>query len=161
MKKLLFLLCVSLITINVSYATMGGFDAGTMNQQYVRDMRTHEFATRAKSKNAIVNTVDKTNRATADLAKSTQQLPDNSKIKTITFVNNASIPTNELNRVVSYGIDKPATANNIAKIRQTLTKFYQANGFYSALIFPNVQNLSNGELIIEIKEGSKNSVTVE
>ena len=162
MKKVLFLLCVLTISINTAFAfQMGGFDAGTMNQQYVRDMRTHEFATRAKSKNAIVNTADKTNRATADLDKATQQLPENSNIKSITFINNHSIPTSELERVVSYGINKPATANNIAQIRQTLTKFYQANGFYSALIFPNIQNLSTGELIIEVKEGIKNSITVE
>ena len=47
-----------MFTHNICFASaMGGYDAGSINSQYMRDLRIHEMATRERSKNAIIKKV--------------------------------------------------------------------------------------------------------
>ncbi len=154
MKKVFLLLCAFLMFENVSVASaIGGYDPGAINSQYMRDLRIHELETRAREKSAIVNT----NRR----IEKNQNVPVSAKIKSITFVNNKSIPSSELLRVVSYALNKTATSESIADLRKKIIRYYQSRGFYSAVVFPNTNNLAAGELIFEINEGGLNSITIE
>lgn len=155
MKKFFVLMCISAMISNVSFASaIGGYDAGALNSQYVRDLRLHEFAQRAKNNSAIVKTNSKT--------EETQAVPETTvNITKISFVNNKNISSEDLARITSYMLNKPATDVNIAQVRKTITRYYQADGFYSAIVFPDTSRLSEGELIFEVQEGSKNSITVE
>ncbi len=148
MKKVLIILCALCITNNfVSASVMDVYDPGSLNQQYTREMRLHEFAARSKNhQNAIINT-------------NAKQQTENSN--TSSFVNNNLISTNDLNRVASYSLNKKATSENISALRSLITRYYQSNGYFSAIVTPNINNIQNGELILEIKEGSKNSIVVE
>ena len=159
MKKVLIILSVLFITNSFVYAGIEGYDPGVLNQQYMREMRMHEFASRARNQqNAIINTTDKKQ---TENSNTTSNIPVNTIIKTITFVNNNFVSTDDLNRIVSYNLNKPATMENIAEIRSLLTRYYQANGYFSAIVTPNTNNIRNGQLIFEIQEGTKNSIIVE
>lgn len=154
MKKLLVLIGVLALTIQASYAAgFGAYDAGSINSQYMRDLRTHEMMTRAKNRNAIVQQTTKAEQAT--------KVPVTAHIKKITFVNNEAISTAELENITSGYMGKLATDAMVSKIRKLVAKYYQSNGYFSAIIIPNVANLAKGELIFEIKEGTKNSIIVE
>lgn len=154
MKKGFILFCILFITGNVSYSSaIGGYDAGSLNSQYMRDLRTHELATRSKTQSAIVKSSNKSDQPAA--------IPESAKIKSIRFVNNKSIPSEDLIRVVSYKLNQNATDELIADLRKQIIRYYQANGFYSAIAFPNKNNLASGELIFEIQEGTKNSIVIE
>ena len=155
MKKLFIILGIILFTHNICFASaMGGYDAGSINSQYMRDLRIHEMATRERSKNAIIKTNIKQENQM-------QNIPAASTIKTVKFINNKSIPSSDLTRILAGKLNVAATEESIADIRKQVIKYYQANGFYSALAFPDTSNLKSGELIIEIREGSKNSIVVE
>ena len=82
-------------------------------------------------------------------------------IKTITFKGNEAVSSNNLLKILESNIGQTATEQNIAGMRKLLTRYYNASGYYSALIFPDISKLSSGELIFEIKEGGKNSVTIQ
>ena len=155
MKKVFCLLFIFTMIQNVSFASaIGGYDAGALNSQYVRDLKMHEFATRARNNSAIVKTQNKT--------EETQKIPENvENIKNISFINNKAVSLQDLKRITSYMVNQPATEVNIAQLRKTITKYYQASGYYSVLVFPDITKLSDGELIFEIQEGPKNSITVE
>lgn len=155
MKKLFIMLGIILLTNNICFASvMGGYDAGSINSQYMRDLRIHEMATRERNKNAIINTsVKKENQIPT--------IPVASTIKTVKFINNNSISSSDLTRILSGKLNVAATEESIADIRSQVIKYYQANGFYSALAFPDTSNLKSGELILEIREGGKNSIVVE
>lgn len=154
MKKNFIILCILIMAGSASYSSaLGGYDAGSLNSQYMRDLRTHELATRAKSQSAIIKSTNKPDQPVT--------VPESAKIKSIRFVNNKSIPSEDLMRVVSYRLNQNATDESIAELRKQIIKYYQANGFYSAIAFPNKNNLSAGELIFEIQEGTKNSIVIE
>lgn len=159
MKKILILFFMCALTSNISFANpFGGYDAGALNSQQMRDLRTHELATRAKQKSAIVTTKS-TQLKQQEINQQREQLL-NSNIKNIVFVNNKSIPTSNLLNVVENRINKPMNAENIAEIRKDIMRYYQSKGFYSAVAMVASQNFKTGELVIEIREGGKNSITI-
>ena len=154
MRKLLTVLFLFCCMSDMSIASpFGGYDAGAMNSQYMQDLRTHEAFTRARAKNdAIIST--------KTTPKPEQQI-SSAPLKSIVFINNNSIPSETLINVVQSSFNEPMNAVNIAKIRKDIMKYYQENGFYSALVMVNSENPQTGELVLEIKEGGKNSIQIQ
>ncbi len=156
MKKIIVLFAILVITTEYSIANVGfnygAMDAGSINQRYTRDMRTHEFQTRAKSKSAIVTTKTQ---------PQTQQQVTTSNLKSVIFINNSSIPSKELLAVISSKINKPMSIENISAIRKDIMRYYQSKGYFSAVAIVTAQDFQTGSLTIEIKEGGKNSIIIE
>ena len=156
MKKTLCLVCILMIgTMNIALAgAFGGMDPGAINYQATRDMRLHEVSSRVKQKNSAI--------VQPKTALQERTIPDvTAYIKTINFVNNKNIPTEELSFLVKDKIDKPMNAENLADIRKVIMKYYQANGYYSAVPIIVSQDNTTGTLVIQIEEGTKNSITIE
>lgn len=153
MKKLFILVLGIMTTVNFAYASMG-FDAGTLNRDYVQDMRLHEFQTRERNKVKLIQEENKANDSKLDIPVSTV-------IKKITFVGNETIPSDDLLKLVESRIGQSANEQNVVGMRKLISRFYNANGFYSALVLPDISKLSEGELIFQIKEGGKNSITIQ
>ncbi len=154
MKKLFAVLFILCCFSDISMASaLGGYDAGSLNSQYMRDLRTHEAITRARTKN---ETFVSTKRA----PKTEEQIAT-SPLKSIIFLNNKSINSDVLLNVVRNKINQPMTPENISAIRKELMRFYQSNGYYSALVMVNSQDTQRGELILEINEGGKNSIEIQ
>ncbi|MBQ4123379.1 hypothetical protein IJD44_06635 [bacterium] len=154
MKRLLVLICTILVSANMSFAGMGTFDAGTLNREQMRDMRMHEFQTREKSKANLI-------QREKELTQKTSNIPVSAVIKTINFDGNEAISSQALYEVVDSNIGQVATEQNVVTMRNMLLKYYNANGYYSAIVFPDITQLSSGVMIFRIKEGGKNSITVE
>ena len=156
MKNILLFACVLFVAnMNSAYAyNLGGMDAGAINRQYVKDMRIHEIQSRPHKKNTAI--------VQPKTAIQERTIPDvTAYIKTISFVNNKNIPTAELSVLVKDKIDKPMNAQNLAEIRKDIMKYYQANGYYSAVPIIVSQDNTTGTLVIQIEEGTKNSITIE
>ena len=154
MKKLFILICTILISTNISFANMGTFDAGTLNRDYVRDMRLHEFETRERNNANLI-------QREKQIQRQNLNIPASVPIKKITFVGNTVFSSNDLSKIVGSNIGEIATEQNIINMRKLLVKYYNANGYYSTIILPDINNLPSGELIFQIKEGDKNSITIQ
>lgn len=152
MKKLI-IICI-ILSGSMSFASMGGYDAGTLNSQYMRDLRMHEAITRAKNKDAIV-------KKSVQAEQQNTKLNGNTKIKSINFVNNKAIPTQNLMNLVSYRLDESLTEESVADMKNQIIRYYQSKGYYSAVVFLDMKNIMNGDLVFDINEGPKNSITVE
>ncbi len=155
MKNLLSIVFILLIAnMNSAIAfNVGGMDAGAVNRQYAQDMRIHEIKSRSQNRSAIVK---------PKTALQEKTIPDVvTEIKNISFVNNVNIPTQELSMVVEDKINQPMNAQNLASIRKDLMKYYQANGYYSAVPIITKQDNTTGTIVIQIEEGSKNSIIIE
>ena len=156
MKKIIFLVAMIVITAEYSMANVGfnygAMDAGSINQRYTKDLRTHEFQTRAKSKSAIVTTKTQ---------PKTQEEVTTSDLKSVIFINNTSISSKELLTVISNKINKPMNIENISAIRKDIMRYYQSKGYFSAVAMVTAQDYQTGSLTIEIKEGGKNSIVIE
>ena len=156
MKKLSILFATFVFTTGYAFANVGfnygAMDAGSINQRYTRDLRTHELQTRAKSKSAIVTTKTQ---------PKTQEQVTTADLKSVIFINNRSIPSKELLTVISNKINKPMNIENISAIRKDIMRYYQSKGYFSAVALVTAQDYQTGSLTIEIKEGGKNSIIVE
>ncbi len=152
MKRLLVISIMFCAVSNTAFAM--GYDPGAINQQYVRDLRTHEAITRARTKanNAIVTTKTQ--------PKTEEQIVA-SDIKSIKFVNNVSIPSSQLEYIVKDKIGLPMTNENISAIRKDVMRYYQNQGFFSAIVMMTSQDTANGELVFDVKEGGRNSIQIE
>ena len=156
MKKLFCLLCLATMALSNSAIAnqFGGMSPGAINNQNVRDLRLHEVSTRTKQRSAIVQ--PKTKQMEQPV------IPDVvSNLSAVKFTNNANFTSAQLEQVTQPYIGQPLSPENIAQIRKDLMTFYQKRGFYSAVPIIVSQNGSTGELVIEMQEGSKNSITFE
>lgn len=154
MKNIFIFIFAVYLSVNTTFASIGAFDAGSINQQYTRDMRLHEIQTRAKDRSSII-------QKQKEPQKVNQIIPSSAIIQSISFIGNDNIPSQDLLRIVEANIGETASEQNISNMRKLLVKYYNANQFYSAIIFPDESNISSGELIFQIKEGGKNSITIE
>lgn len=155
MRKALSLICIILIS-SMDYAfanAFGGMDPGAVNTQYTRELRTHEAITRAKQKSAIVQPKTSVNEKVYPEVVN--------EIKAVNFIGNKAVSNEELQVLVKNKIDKPMTIENLSAIRKDVMKYYQANGYYSVMPVIVMQDNATGEIVIQIEEGSKNSITIE
>ncbi len=152
MKRLLTVLCLVFTTADISSASaLGGYDAGALNSQYMRDLRVHEAETRARNNNsAIIST-----------KKLPKQEITNAELKAVIFINNSAVPSEELLTVIQDKINKPMSPENISAIRKDIMKYYQSKGYYSAVALIASQNDKDGELVIEIQEGGRDSIQIQ
>ena len=156
MKKLLCVLVLFVATnYNLAIAnSFGGMDPGAINTQYMKDLRFHEIKTRAKQKNAIINTTERPQKEVVEMQEA-------GEIQSINFVGNNIFSTQQLQSVVKDKIGTPLSPENISIIRKNLMKFYQSQGYYSAIPIVVSQNNKTGEIVFEIQEGTKNSIIIE
>lgn len=154
MKNILYALIMVTLLSSVSYASQfGGFDAGSINSQYMKDLRFHEAATRSKQKSAIVKKQEQASEANKKL--------DKISLQSIVFVGNNNVSSDKLTSINANKLNQPMSAENIADIRKNIMKYYQSIGYYSAIPMVSSIDESAGKLIIEIKEGEKNSITID
>ena len=155
MKKILIILGMLLLLSDYCYAlSAGGYDAGAINRDYVLDMRLHDVVQREKKKNSAIISTKRS-------PQTQEQITTSSNIKSITFVNNYSIPSSQLVYAVKDRLNQPMTQENISAIRKDVMKYYQNQGFFSAVATVSAQDTQTGELVIEIKEGGRNSIQIE
>ena len=156
MKKVLILSVLLLVTnYNIAIANpFGGVDPGAINTQYMKELRFHEIKTRARQKSAIVDVKNKQQNEVNE----TQEV---GQIQSINFVGNNVFSSQQLIQIVKDKIGAPLSAENVSAIRRNLMKFYQSQGYYSAIPIVISQNNKTGELVFEIQEGTKNSIVIE
>lgn len=155
MKKILLSICLSCLTSLSVYASgpLGGYDAGALNREYVKEMRMHEVISGARQKNSAIVSP----RPDAKLPKEVVS----AELKNVVFINNDSFSSSELKSLVQDKIGQPMSPENIAAVRKSLMKFYQDNGYFSAVALVKSEDAQTGELVIELKEGGKNSIQIQ
>ena len=156
MKKVLILSVLLLVAnYNIAIANpFGSVDPGAINTQYMKELRLHDMKSRARQKSAIINTSEKTQNEIVE----TQEVGE---IQSINFVGNNVFSSQQLQQIVKDKIGTPLSAENVAAIRRSLMKFYQSQGYYSAIPIVVAQNNKTGEIVFEIQEGTKNSIVIE
>ena len=156
MKKILCLLVLFVATnYNMAIANpFGAMDPGAINTQYMKELRFHEAKTRARQKSAIVKTSEKVQQEVVEA----QEVGE---IQTINFVGNNVFSAEQLKSVVKDKIGAPLSPENVSLIRRSIMKFYQSQGYYSAIPIVVSQNNKTGEIVFEIQEGTKNSIVIE
>lgn len=159
MKKLFVLFSlVCFVSGFQSVYAMPALDAGSVGASNMRDLRLHEAVSRAREKSAIVKKEQDNEREKVLNELNQAALSD---IKYVTFVNNLSISSKELFSVVQKYINQPMNPINVSAIRKDIMRYYQRKGFFSVLATVSAENAQTGEVVIEIREGGRNSITIE
>ena len=82
-------------------------------------------------------------------------------LQSVQFVGNNVFPSSQLLKVIKDNLNKPMTAENLASVRKNIMRFYQMNGYYSAVAIIVAENNKTGEVTLQIQEGTRNSITFE
>ncbi len=154
MKKIILaIVCLSVSLSNqmAMAVTMGSMDAGAVNSQYMREFKGFEAKTKMQERSAIIKSINEGDGKAVPIGT----------LSKIQFVGNNNFSSEKLSAIVEDKINKPMTAENLSELRKRLMRFYQSEGFYSAVPVIVSQDNKTGELVIEIKEGTKNSITVQ
>lgn len=162
MKKIISLgFLIVFISSGIAVAgQFGGMDPGVMNTQYMYELRRYEAKSRVPKKSAIIQS-NKTETERKDAVENPPVPEETVDLQSVQFVNNRVFPSSQLLKVVKDNLNKPMTPQNLASLRKNIMRFYQMNGYYSAVAIIAAENNKTGEVTIEIQEGPKNSITFE
>ena len=157
MKKLSVLFLFIFVLASVPCFAFIDAGAGLLNSDAVKDLRLHEVVSRTKGKDTL-----QAKRISEQEKKEVQNVEQPlSDIKYVSFVNNFSIPSEELFNVIRSFVNKPMNSENVSAIRKEIMKYYQTKGYYSAVAMVVSEDVQTGELVLDVKEGGKNSIIIQ
>ncbi len=150
-KKLSFFVLFSIIlSASTAFgAAMGGYDAGLVNSQYMKDIRTFDL----RKENA--------KRAQQIEAPQVQQRIAAGNLVSVSFINNRAYSEKTLQGIVQEYIGGPLTPTTLMEMRKKIMKFYQSNGYYSAVAIVENENMREGTVTFRMQEGSKDSIQID
>lgn len=151
-KNLLSVLFISSFVIFGAVAmaaSIGGNDAGLINSNYMKDIRTFDFR---KENNQRIKQIE---------APNAQQRLAAGKLISVSFLNNRAFSEKTLQGVVEEFIGQPMSATTLMQMRKKIMKFYQSYGYYSAVAAVESENPSNGSVTFRMQEGSKDSIQID
>lgn len=138
MKKIYLLFLLLIIAPQACKAsTTGTYDPGLLNSQHMKEFNIFERDTKLP-----------------EIFKE-QPRPKSYYISTIKFEKNSSIPTVKLVEIIEEKIGAKLSQDDLLKMTQDLTKFYQDNGYKSAIVEVSDKNAEQGTIIFSIYEGPK------
>ena len=150
MKKSFSIIMLFSIILSASTAfgaAMGGYDAGSINSQYMKDIRTFDLR--------------KENQKRIQQIERPQQIVTTGNLSSVSFVNNRAFSEKTLQGIVQEFIGQPMNPSTIMQMRKKIMKFYQSNGYYSAVAVVENDNMREGTLTFRIQEGTKDSIQIE
>ncbi len=152
MKKKLSFIVLSLVILSVSTAfgaAMGGYDPGLVNSNYMKDIRTFDL----RKENA--------KRVQQIEAPQAQQRIAAGNLASVSFLNNRAFSEKTLQGIVNEYIGQPLTPTLLMDMRKKIMKFYQSNGYYSAVAVVENENMREGTVTFRMQEGSKDSIQID
>lgn len=146
MKKFLFLIMVLAISQQISLATttMGSYDPGLINSQYMKEIKIFEAG-----------------RSKPEIFKIDTPLQKTFTLKQVNFVNNEACNSDELQSLIADKIGKEMAPSDLALMERSIMKYYQSKGYISAIATVTNTDKNSGVITINVKEGQENSVKVE
>lgn len=152
MNRKLSVIVLSSIILSASAAlgaAIGGYDPGLVNSQYMKDIRTFDLRKEnAQRIKQIQTPTDFSRISTGNLAK-------------VSFLNNLAFSEKTLQGVVQEFIGQPQNATTLMQMRKKIMKFYQSNGYYSAVAIVEAENPREGSVTFRIQEGTKDSIQID
>jgi len=150
MKKRLSIIMLFSVIFSASTAfgtAMGGYDAGSINSQYMKDIRTFDLR--------------KENQKRIQQIEKPQQMVTVGNLSSVSFINNRAYSEKTLQGIVQEYIGQPLNPTTLMQMRKKIMKFYQSNGYYSAVAVVESENMREGTVTFRIQEGTKDSIQIE
>lgn len=152
MNKKLSIMVLSSIILSTATAfgsAMGGYDPGLVNSNYMKDIRSFDL----RKENA--------KRVQQIETPQVQQKIAAGNLASVSFLNNRAFSEKTLQGIVNEYIGQPLTPTILMDMRKKIMKFYQSNGYYSAVAIVENENMRDGTVTFRIQEGTKDSIQID
>lgn len=150
-KKLSVIVLFSIIlsTSTAFGSAMGGYDPGLVNSNYMKDIRTFDLRKENAKRIQQIETPQAQQRIAAG------------NLASVSFLNNRAFSEKTLQGIVNEYIGQPLTPTLLMDMRKKIMKFYQTNGYYSAVAVVENENMREGTVTFRMQEGTKDSIQID
>ncbi len=160
------------ISTNVSYAGpeagtgvipngIGNFDAGVIDQTNLRQIKDYEQRVRNYKEEEHVDEQIEMNKQMKEKLKDLPNKEVSFKLNSIHITGNTEYTEEQLMNLVCQRIGEEVTINDLIGMANTITEYYQRNGYISTTAYLPPQKVEDGNIELVVMEGKYGNITIE
>ncbi len=164
-----FVACLALSTTlsfgygdySTAYPQFGTYDAGVIDQSNLRQIKDYEQKVRDDREKEHQETDVEMNKVMKDKMQDLPNKEVSFKLNSIHITGNTEYTEEQLMNLVCEKVGDEVTINDLIGLANTITEFYQKNGYISTTAYLPPQKVEDGNVEIVVVEGKYGNVTIE
>ena len=139
----------------------GNFDAGVIDQTNLRQIKDYEQKVRDDREQEHLEQDIQMNREMKDKMKDLPNKEVSFILNSIHITGNTEYTEEQLMNLVCQKVGDEVTINDLIGLANTITEFYQKNGYISTTAYLPPQKVEDGNVEIVVMEGKYGNITIE
>ena len=147
--------------INLINSGIGNFDAGVIDQTNLRQIKDYEQKVRDDREQEHQEENFEMNKVMKDKMEDLPNKEVSFKLNSIHITGNTEYTEEQLMNLVCTKVGDEVTINDLIGLANTITEFYQKNGYISTTAYLPPQKVEDGNVEIVVMEGKYGNITIE
>jgi len=147
--------------INLINSGVGNFDAGVIDQTNLRQIKDYEQKVRDDREQEHYQEEVEMNKV---MKQKMSELPNKEvsfKLNSVHITGNTEYTEEQLMNLICSRVGEEVTINDLIGMANTITEWYQKNGYISTTAYLPPQKVEDGNIEIVVMEGKYGNVTIE
>ncbi len=140
---------------------LGNFDAGVIDQTNLRQIKDYEQRVRDDREEEHHEEEIKMNKEMKDRMQDLPNKEVSFKLNSIHITGNTEYTEEQLMNLVCQRIGEEVTINDLIGMANSITEFYQRNGYISTTAYLPPQKVEDGNVEIVVMEGKYGNISIE
>lgn len=140
---------------------IGNFDAGVIDQTNLRQIKDYEQKVRDDREKEHLEQDIQMNREMKDKMKELPNKEVSFKLNSIHITGNTEYTEEQLMNLVCQKVGDEVTIDDLIGLANTITEYYQRNGYISTTAYLPPQKVEDGNVEIVVMEGKYGNISIE
>lgn len=140
---------------------IGNFDAGVIDQTNLRQIKDYEQKVRDDREKEHLEQDIQMNREMKDKMKDLPNKEVSFKLNSIHITGNTEYTEEQLMNLVCQKVGDEVTIDDLIGLANTITEYYQKNGYISTTAYLPPQKVEDGNVEIVVMEGKYGNISIE
>ncbi len=140
---------------------IGNFDAGVIDQTNLRQIKDYEQKVRDDREKEHLEQDIQMNREMKDKMKDLPNKEVSFKLNSIHITGNTEYTEEQLMNLVCQKVGEEVTIDDLIGLANTITEYYQKNGYISTTAYLPPQKVEDGNVEIVVMEGKYGNIAIE
>ena len=147
--------------LNMIPGSIGNFDAGVIDQTNLRQIKDYEQKVRDDREKEHQQQDIEMNRQMKDKMQDLPNKEVSFTLNSIHITGNTEYTEEQLMNLICQRIGETVTIDDLIGMSNTITEFYQKNGYISTIAYLPPQKVEDGNVEIVVVEGKYGNITIE